>query len=36
VLDEKLAKLKGDAATMEPDAFAAAYRRFLTDVQHCL
>jgi hypothetical protein len=36
VLDEKLAKLKRDAARMEPEAFAAAYRRFLTDVQHCL
>jgi hypothetical protein len=36
VLDEKLARLKRDAEWMEPDAFAAAYRRFLTDVQHCL
>jgi hypothetical protein len=36
VLDEKLDALKRDAARMDPDAFAAAYRRFLTDVQHCL
>jgi hypothetical protein len=36
VVDEKLDKLKRDAAKMEPEAFAAAYRAFLTDVQHCL
>jgi hypothetical protein len=36
VLDGKLAALKRDAKTMEPNAFAAAYQRFLTDVQHCL
>ncbi|HEX8085678.1 MAG TPA: hypothetical protein VF529_15405 [Solirubrobacteraceae bacterium] len=36
VLDEKLAPLKRDAERMDPDAFAAAYRAFLCDVQHCL
>jgi len=36
VLDEKLAALTAKAGSMDPDAFAAAYRRFLTDVQHCL
>lgn len=35
-LDPKLARLKLNAARMDPDAFAAAYRTFLTDVQHCL
>lgn len=35
-LDPKLARLKLDAERMDPDAFAAAYRTFLTDVQHCL
>lgn len=35
-LDEKLAPLKRGAKTMDPDAFAAAYRKLLTDAQHCL
>ncbi len=35
-LDPKLARLQRDAARMRPDAFAAAYRTFLTDVQRCL
>jgi hypothetical protein len=36
VLDGKLDELKRDAQRMDPDAFQARYRRFLTDVQHCL
>ena len=36
VVDEKLEQLRRDAAKLEPEAFAAAYRAFLTDVQHCL
>jgi hypothetical protein len=36
VLDEKFAPLLRNAERMDPDAFAAAYRTFLTDVQHCL
>jgi hypothetical protein len=36
VLDDKLDGLKRDAGKLEPEAFAAAYGRFLTDVQHCL
>jgi hypothetical protein len=35
-LDAKLARLARDGARMEPDAFAAAYRAFLTDAQDCL
>jgi hypothetical protein len=35
-LDGRLAELRRDAARMEPGAFAAAYRAFLTDAQHCL
>jgi hypothetical protein len=35
-LDDKLAPLKRDAERMDPEAFAAAYRAFLCDVQHCL
>jgi hypothetical protein len=35
-LDEKLAPLRRDAAAMDPDAFAAAYARLLTDAQRCL
>jgi len=35
-LDAKLAPLKRDAERMDPDAFAAAYRALLTDVQDCL
>ena len=36
VLDDRLARLKRDAAKMDPEAFAAAYRAFLTDVQGSL
>lgn len=36
VLDEQLAVLQRDAAGMAPEAFAAAYEKLLTDVQHCL
>ncbi|HUR85017.1 MAG TPA: hypothetical protein VMY78_06700 [Solirubrobacteraceae bacterium] len=36
VLDEKFAALVRNAERMDPDAFAAAYKRFLTDTQHCL
>ena len=36
VLDDKLAKLKRDARRMDPDAFAAAYRTFLTETQNAL
>ena len=36
VLDERLAKLKRDAKRMDPDAFAMAYRTFLTESQHAL
>jgi hypothetical protein len=36
VLDEQLSRLARDAERMQPEAFAAAYRSFLTDVQHCL
>lgn len=35
-LDKKLVALKRDARRMDPDAFAAAYRRFLTDAQNAL
>lgn len=35
-LDERLAPLRRSAERMEPEAFAAAYRALLTDVQHCL
>ena len=35
-LDARLAPLKRNAAKMDPDQFAAAYRKLLTDVQHCL
>jgi len=35
-LDDKLAALQRRAAKMDPDAFAVAYRAFLTDVQQCL
>ncbi len=35
-LDEKLAALRRDAKRMQPDAFAAAYRAFLTDAQNAL
>jgi hypothetical protein len=35
-LDKKLAALRRDAKRMDPDAFAAAYRRFLTDTQNAL
>jgi hypothetical protein len=35
-LDERLAPLKANAARMDPDEFAAAYRALLTDVQDCL
>jgi hypothetical protein len=34
-LDGKLAALQAKAADMDPEAFAAAYRAFLTDTQHC-
>jgi hypothetical protein len=35
-LDEKLAALRRNAELMDPDAFAAAYRAFLTDAQQAL
>jgi hypothetical protein len=35
-LDAKLATLQRNAERMDPDAFATAYRRFLTDMQACL
>ena len=35
-LDEKLAPLKRNAKSMEPEAFAAAYKQMLTDAQRCL
>jgi len=35
-VDAKLASLKRNAAKMEPEAFAAAYERFLTDAQRSL
>ncbi|MDP2711508.1 MAG: hypothetical protein Q8O56_09840 [Solirubrobacteraceae bacterium] len=35
-LDGRLAPLRGRAAQMDPEAFAAAYERLLTDVQGCL
>jgi hypothetical protein len=35
-LDAKLAPLKLDAERLDPGAFSVAYRKFLTDVQHCL
>lgn len=35
-LDKRLAKLKQDAKTMDPGAFAAAYRKFLTESQNSL
>ncbi len=36
VLDERFASLLRDAERMDAEAFAAAYRAFLTDTQHCL
>ena len=35
-LDERLAAFKRDAERLDPDAFAAAYRAFLTDMQKAL
>jgi hypothetical protein len=35
-LDERLETLRRDAQRLEPDAFAAAYRRFLTESQNAL
>jgi hypothetical protein len=35
-LEQGLAALTLHAERMDPEAFAAAYRSFLTDVQHCL
>jgi hypothetical protein len=35
-LDEHFAQLRRDAERMDPEAFAAAYRAFLTTAQHCL
>jgi hypothetical protein len=35
-LDDKLAPLKRNAKRMDPDAFAAAYAKMLTDAQRCL
>jgi hypothetical protein len=35
-LDSKLEPLKLGAEGMEPEAFVASYRKFLTEVQHCL
>ncbi len=35
-LDGRLAPLKANAARMDPDEFAAEYRRLLTDAQDCL
>ena len=35
-LDKRLETLKRDAQRLEPDAFAAAYRRFLTESQNAL
>lgn len=35
-LDTQFAPLCRRAAEMDPDAFAAAYEKLLTDVQHCL
>jgi hypothetical protein len=35
-LDTRLAALKRDAERLDPDAFAAAYRRFLTASQNAL
>ncbi len=35
-LGDKLAPLKQNAKGMEPDAFAEAYRKMLTDAQRCL
>jgi hypothetical protein len=35
-LDEQLADFKRRSAGMDPDAFAAAWRGFLTDTQRCL
>jgi hypothetical protein len=35
-LDDKLAPLKRNAAKMDPDAFAAAYKKMLTDAQRSL
>ena len=34
--EQRLAALKHDAGRMDPDAFAAAYRAFLTEMQHTL
>ncbi|HVF77044.1 MAG TPA: hypothetical protein VNA28_02005 [Solirubrobacteraceae bacterium] len=36
VLDAMLAALRRDAKRMDPDAFSAAYRRFLPDTQNAL
>jgi hypothetical protein len=35
-LDERLTALRRDARRMDPEAFAAAYRTFLTEMQHAL
>jgi len=35
-LDERLAALRRDAERLDPEAFAAAYRAFLTDMQKAL
>jgi hypothetical protein len=35
-LDDHLAPLRRDAERMDPETFAAAYRAFLTNAQHCL
>jgi len=35
-LDDMLAPLRRNAKKMDPDAFAAAYRKLLTDAQRCL
>jgi hypothetical protein len=35
-LDDELAPLRRNASKMDPDAFAAAWRRFLTETQHRL
>ena len=35
-LDDTLTPLKRNAEKMDPEDFAKAYRKFLTDVQDCL
>ena len=35
-LEPMLAALRRDAGRMDPEAFAAAYKRFLTDAQYAL